>query len=182
MQLSIKLLQASAKIPVPKRDLVPGREDKLLIMIKKTLSFQTAIIILLAVLCGLVYNSISENGISLIYQPLKLESGSFLTSEQTKTLLNEGRTLFIDTRYKDEFDQGHLINAKNVPQNASRDEIMNFFESIPKDQQMVIYCSNPACNSSRRLAGFLTYLGYEKVLIYLEGFQEWEKMGYPTEK
>jgi rhodanese-related sulfurtransferase len=147
----------------------------------KRLTIQIIIIIIISVFCGVIYNSISESGISLIYKPLKLESGSYLSIEQTMTLLNEGRTLFIDTRYKDEFEKGHLKNAYNVPANATREEIMNFFESIPKDQQIVTYCSSPACNSSRRLAGFLTYLGYTKVLIYLEGYKEWEAKNYPIE-
>ncbi len=147
----------------------------------KSLIFQTAIIIILSVLCGLIYNSISENGISLVYEPLNLESGSYLTIEQTLYLLTEGRTLFIDTRYEDEFEQAHIKNAKNLPGNATRQEILKFFESVPKDQQIVIYCSSPACNSSKRLAGFLTYLGYKKVLIYLEGFKEWETKNFLIE-
>jgi rhodanese-related sulfurtransferase len=147
----------------------------------KSLIFQTAIIIILSVICGLIYNSISKTGISIVYKPLNLESGSYLTIEQTLYLLTEGRTLFIDTRYEDEFEQAHIKNAKNLSGNATRQEIMKFFESVPKDQQIVIYCSSPACNSSKRLAGFLTYLGYKKVLIYLEGFKEWETKNFPIE-
>jgi len=148
----------------------------------KKLSLQTAIIVVISVLCGLIYNSISDTGISLIFEPLDLESGSYLTLEQTKILLNEGRSLFIDTRYKEEYEQGHLKTAKNLPANATREEMMNFFKAIPKDQQIVTYCSSPACNSSRRLAGFLTYLGYKKVLIYVEGLKEWEDHNFPIEK
>ncbi len=147
----------------------------------RSLIFQTAIIIILSVIRGLIYNSISKTGISIVYKPLNLESGSYLTIEQTLYLLTEGRTLFIDTRYEDEFEQAHIKNAKNLPGNATREEIMKFFESIPKDQQIVTYCSNLACNSSRRLAGFLTYLGYKKVLIYPEGFNEWETKNFPIE-
>ncbi len=147
----------------------------------KSLTFQTMVIVILSVLCGLIYNSISKTGISLVYKPLNLDSGSYLTIEQTMFLLTEGRALFIDTRYDDEFEQAHIKNAKNLPGNATRQEIMKFLESVPKDQQIVIYCSSPACNSSRRLAGFLTYLGYKKVLIYLEGFTEWETKNFPIE-
>ena len=147
----------------------------------KSLIFQTAIIIILSVICGLIYNSISKTGISIVNKSLNLESGSYLTIEQTLYLLTEGRTLFIDTRYEDEFEQAHIKNAKNLPGNATRQEILKFFESVPKDQQIVIYCSSPACNSSKRLAGFLTYLGYKKVLIYLEGFKEWETKNFPIE-
>jgi len=148
----------------------------------KRLTFQSILIVIISALCGLIYNSISGTGVSLIYKPLNLESGSYLTIEQTRTLLNEGRSIFIDTRYKNEFEQGHLKNAKNLPANTPREELMNYLKSVPKDQQIVIYCSNPDCNSSRRLAGFLTYLGYQKVFIYLEGFKEWETMNYPIEK
>ena len=98
------------------------------------------------------------------------------------TLLNEGRSLFIDTRYKYEFDKGHLKTAINLPANSPREKLMDYLKSIPKDQQIVAYCSSSACNSSRRLAGFLTYLGYTKVLIYLEGFKEWESRNLPIEK
>ena len=147
----------------------------------KSISFQTTFIIFLSALCGLIYNSVSESGISLIYEPLNLESGSFLTIEQTRTFLNDGRTLFVDTRYENEFKAGHLKNAKNMPGNANREEIMAFFDSVPKDQQIVVYCSSPACNSSRRLAGLLTYLGYKKVFIYLEGYMEWEAKDFPIE-
>ena len=148
----------------------------------KKLTFQTTVTVVISVLFGFIYNSISDNGISLIYEPLDLESGSYLTLEQTKTLLNEGRSLFIDTRYKEEFEQGHLKNAKNLPGRIPREELMDFLKSVPKDQQIVTYCSNTDCNSSRRLAGFLTYLGYTKVLIYMEGFQEWKANNYPIEK
>jgi len=148
----------------------------------KIILFQTVIIIIISVFCGLVYNSISENGISLIYEPLDLESGSFLTIEQTYILLSEGQTVFIDTRYKDEYERGHIKNALNLPGYTAREELMNFLESVPKDQQIVTYCSSPACNSSRRLAGFLTYLGYKKVLIYLDGYDEWKAKDLPIEK
>ena len=148
----------------------------------KELTLQTIIIVVVSGLCGFIYNSISTNGVALIYKPLNLESGSFLSIEQTMTLLNEGRSLFIDTRYKEEFEQGHLKNAKNLPANSTREQMMAFFESVQKDKQIVTYCSSPACNSSRRLAGFLTYLGYTKVLIYLEGFKEWEAHNFPIEK
>ena len=148
----------------------------------KSIGFQIFSITFVSTLCGLIYNAVSDNGISLNYKPLDLETGSYLTLEQTRTLLNEGRTLFIDTRYKNEYEQGHIKGAKNVPGNASREEILAFFESIPKDQQIVTYCSRAECNTSRRAAGFLTYLGYTKVMIYVEGFSEWEANDYPIEK
>jgi rhodanese-related sulfurtransferase len=145
----------------------------------KRKALQITVIICLSIICGLTYNALSNSRIPLIYEPLNLQSGAILTIEQTARLLTEGQTLFVDTRYKDEFEQGHLKNAINLPANATRDQILSFFEDIPKGQQIVIYCSSPSCNSSRRLAGFLTYLGYTKVFIYLAGYEEWEANDYP---
>ena len=145
------------------------------------LSLQTLIIVLISIICGYIYNSLSDNSIPLIYEPLSLESGSFLTLEQTYQLLTEGQTVFIDARHKDEFESGHIKNAINIPRGTGREELMKLLEPIPKDKQIVTYCSSLACNSSRALAGLLTYFGYTKVFIYLEGFKEWETKQYPIE-
>ena len=147
----------------------------------KHLILKATIIVIVSVLCGLIYNSVSESGIALIHESLNLKSGSYLTIEQTKMLLNDGRTLFIDTRYKNEFEKGHLKNAKNISPDTNREDIMAFIETIPKDQQIVVYCSSSACNSSRRFASFLIYLGYKNVYAYLGGYREWKMKQYPVE-
>lgn len=148
----------------------------------KKLSLHVLIIIIISIVCGYIYNSLSDNKIPLIYEPLNLESGSYLTIEQAYQLLTEGQTVFINARHQKDFERGHIKNAINLPRGTVREEIMKFLEPIPKDQQIVTYCDSPACDSSRRLAGLLTYLGYTKVFIYLEGLKEWEAHHYPVEK
>jgi rhodanese-related sulfurtransferase len=148
----------------------------------KKLIFQILVISFISILSGVLFNSLSANGIPLLYKSPDLESGSRLTSEQTYQLYRDGRALFIDTRYGEEYETGHIKNAVNLPVNSSRDEIMVFLKPLPKDRIIVTYCSSPSCNWSRRLAGFLSYRGYEKVYVFLAGFEEWEKKDYPIDR
>ncbi len=151
-------------------------------MTMKKLILQILIIFVISILSGLLFNSLSANGIPLLYKSPDLKSGTRLTPEQTYQLYRDGRAIFIDTRYREEFESGHIRNAVNLPANSSRDEIMVFLKPIQKNKIIVTYCSSPYCNSSRRLAGFLSYRGYEMVYVFLAGFEEWEKKGYPMDR
>jgi rhodanese-related sulfurtransferase len=148
----------------------------------KKLIFQILVISFISILCGILFNAFSANGIPWLYRSPDLESGTRLTPEQTIQLYRDGRALFIDTRYREEYESGHIKNAVNLPANSSRDEIMVFLKPIEKNKIIVTYCSSPSCNSSRRLAGFLSYRGYETVYVFLAGFEEWEKKGYPMDR
>ena len=149
---------------------------------KKNLLFQIIIIISLSIASGFLYNLFSDNNIDLIYKPLELKPGSQLTSDETYRLLRESQTLFIDTRYKLQFHVSRIPGAINIPSNLSRDKLMVELESISKNQMIVIYCSSKTCPTAKRLAGLMTYLGYERAHVYLAGFDEWLEKDYPIER
>jgi len=148
---------------------------------KKNLLFQIFIIICLSVASGFLFNLVSSNSISLIYKPLDVKPGSHLTIKETYRLLREGQALFIDTRYKLEFNISHIPGAVNIPSKLSRDKVMTSLDSFRKDHMIVVYCSNESCPTARRLAGLMTYLGFEHVHVYLAGFEEWKEKDYPVE-
>jgi len=149
---------------------------------KKNLKFQILIILLVTFGSGLLFNLISDNGIDLLYQPQEIKAGSHLSAEETYRVLREGRALFIDARYKKEFDTSHIPGSINISANLPRDAMMEVLEPIPKDELIVIYCSSASCQSARRLAGLMTYLGYERVHVFLAGYTTWLQKGYPVEK
>lgn len=148
----------------------------------KNTYLRVIIIIIVSALSALVYNSLSARGINLIYKPVKLEPGANLIVEQAYQLLMQGNVLFIDTRYTEEYYEGHIPGAVNLPANASRDQMMDFLDTVNKEQIIVTYCSNPLCNSSQRLAGYLSYLGYQNAHIFYGGYEEWVEKKYPVQK
>lgn len=148
----------------------------------KNIWAQILIILVITVSSGLIYNLFSGQGIDILYSPLEINAGANLNAEQTYRLLREGQTLFIDARYQKEFAESHIPGAINIPANLSRDRLMSELESISKNRKIVVYCDSDKCQASRRLAGLMTYLGYERIYVYLPGFQEWQVKNYPVEK
>ena len=149
---------------------------------KKNLWFQILIILSVTIGSGFLFNLFSDQGIDLLYQPLELKTGAHLSAEETYRILREDRALFIDSRYKKEFDISHIPCSINIQANLPRDAIMEILEPIPLNETIIVYCSSASCQSARRLAGLMTYLGYERVHIYLAGYLVWLEKQYPVEK
>jgi rhodanese-related sulfurtransferase len=147
----------------------------------KKILLQLIIIIIVSAFSAVLFNAISGSGIDLIYQPAEFQEGAILTLEQAQRLYDQGNVLFIDARYPEEYNQAHIPGAVNLPANTSRDQMMNIMAPIAKDRPIVVYCSDPSCHASRRLAGFLKFIGYQHVHVYLNGFAEWQKHNLPQE-
>ena len=89
----------------------------LLSLILRKRGIQIIIIIFLAVVSGIIYNSFAEQKLALIYYPPKFKAGTELTTDQAYKLFRDGRALFIDTRYKDEYDNVHIKTQLIFPIN-----------------------------------------------------------------
>lgn len=78
------------------------------------------------------------------------------------------------------FEDAHLPGAKNLPHDRV-DELAPIL--LPdKTATIVVYCSNTACQNSVVASRRLVELGYENVLEYVEGKQDWIEAGYPVER
>ena len=85
--------------------------------------------------------------------------------------------VFIDTRDKHSWDQGHAVGAVHLPK-------ADMPTAVPRDYPtgttFVVYCWGPGCNGATRAALILTSLGYAaKVMI--GGFEYWAREGLPVE-
>lgn len=77
------------------------------------------------------------------------------------------------------FEETHLPGAINIP-HTEVDELAP--RLLPdRSAQIVVYCSNRACQNSPRAARRLDALGYENIYDYEEGKQDWIEAGLPTE-
>ncbi len=113
------------------------------------------------------------------YQPVNIPV------EAAKQLFDEG-VLFVDGRIPEEFQQGHIKGAMNIDYKIFKDktaeEKQTEMKNINKEQLMVSYCGSDSCEISIDNAYELAKAGYNDVKIYLGGYKEWNKLGYPTEK
>jgi rhodanese-related sulfurtransferase len=73
------------------------------------------------------------------------------------------------------------FKAKRIPGSehfSSTDELV---DAIRPDEDVVVYCSNPACRSSQKLYKELVDRGYKNVRRFEDGLLGWDDAGYPFE-
>ncbi|MBA3388841.1 MAG: rhodanese-like domain-containing protein [Rubrobacter sp.] len=103
-----------------------------------------------------------------------------ITREELKSKLDRGESMvLVETLGPRYYEDAHLPGAINIP-HTEVDELAP--RMLPdKSAQVVVYCSNRACQNSPQAARKLAALGYETVYDYDAGKQDWIEAGLPTE-
>ena len=105
------------------------------------------------------------------------------TSSETPTVslreaaeLLAGDALFLDVREQGEWDLGHVPEALHIPLGVLEDRVTD--ELPDREREVVVYCAH----GRRSLAALATLraFGYERSRHLSDGFEEWEKSGYPV--
>lgn len=89
------------------------------------------------------------------------------------------KVLFIDARNQDEYQEGHIAGAINIPY-FSVDEFIGRLAGIDKSKPLVTYCEGADCDMSIRLGDELFDRGYKKVFVFFGGWEDWRKADYPV--
>ncbi len=105
------------------------------------------------------------------------------TSSETPTVslreaadLLAGEALFLDVREQGEWDLGHVPDALHIPLGLLEDRAA---DKLPdRERDIVVYCAH----GRRSLAALATLraLGYGRSRHLSDGFEEWEKSGFPV--
>ena len=89
-----------------------------------------------------------------------------------------GRTTIIDIRDTDDFEDGHIAGAINIPRDVLEGRIL---ELVPdKTAKVVVYCTSD--KRSPVATRFIMDLGYINALDMKGGFDAWQGAKYPVEK
>jgi ArsR family transcriptional regulator len=88
--------------------------------------------------------------------------------------LRSGTATVLDVRPEDEFKQGHLPDALNIPLS----QLERRLAELPTDQEIVAYCRGPWCVLSFEAVALLRERGY-RVRRLEDGFPEWKTAGLP---
>ena len=104
-----------------------------------------------------------------------------ITREELRARLDGGEeVIIVETLGPKYYEDAHLPGAINIP-HTEVDELAP--RLLPdKSAEVVVYCSNRACQNSPQAARRLAALGYENVYDYEEGKQDWISAGLPIER
>ncbi len=153
---------------------------------------QVISIIIVSSIFGVGYNAVRTESLSLLYQkPVErtveevdsllsettiLSAPEYINLESAKEMYDR-EIIFIDARDEEEFAEGHIKGAILAP---STPELVQLFPD--RSSAIVTYCSGGDCDVSQELAEELMYdWEYERIFVYLGGWPEWKRAGYPVE-
>ena len=116
---------------------------------------------------------------AVMFYELKLRSGgaTHVSAADAVRLINKG-ALVIDVRKPEEFQAGHIVNARNVPlERVQKDE-----DAISKQKSKILLavCADGA--TAGRAAGHLRKTGYENAFSLKGGLAGWRADNLPLVK
>ena len=99
-----------------------------------------------------------------------------------KDIYDTGKAVFVDARSYEAFIDGHIKGAVSIPTNQFFEFMDHFKTEYPSNTAVITYCSGRECNDSHELAQYLIGEGYANVKVFIDGYQGWERKGYPVEQ
>jgi rhodanese-related sulfurtransferase len=162
-------------------ELTPSYRD----LIKRINTAEILVIIGVSCCVGVMFNFFWINRVPLI-TPSKAELYALknipsITLEKTKEIFDSGGTLFLDARRAADYDNKHIKGAVNLPVSHFELYYPKVMKNIEKDADIVVYCEGEECGASLHLSEELIKLKYSKVQVFLGGWVQWNKAGYPSE-
>ncbi len=88
---------------------------------------------------------------------------------------------FIDARSPEEFSEGHISGAVNIPFYGS-ENYLKVINRLDKNKVVVTYCSGADCDISTLSGDELFKMGFKKVYVFVGGYEEWRKNNFPVTK
>ncbi len=102
-------------------------------------------------------------------------AGSALSVGQATRLQNDGDALFLDVRDNQQFKNGHLIDAKNIPIKGLADKSSEL--SKYKQKPIIVYCENGM--RAGKACSVLRKAGFTDLYTLNGGIAAWEKANLP---
>jgi rhodanese-related sulfurtransferase len=109
---------------------------------------------------------------------LRNQGATHVTAADAVRLINKG-ALVIDVRKPEEFAQGHIVNARNVPLERMQKEGDDAIKK-QKSKILLAVCADGA--TSGRAAGHLRKSGYENAFSLKGGLAGWRSDNLPLVK
>ncbi len=149
---------------------------------------QGGAILALASVIALSVNQFRPGGLPLVadWSPdaqLTLGSGDSLmiSLDEAGMLFFDRSALFLDARSSDEYAEGHIEGAVNLPWDEFDEHFAPVMADISPETPLITYCDGEGCALSKELAMTLLAKGYNNVRVLVNGWTLWQEKRLPVE-
>jgi rhodanese-related sulfurtransferase len=167
------------------RHLAALMKRKALSTIMKTTLKQIGMILLVSGFLALIANTVHPRRIPWIHDwSAHVESKARKAGVKVIPLsvALESKAQFIDVRATADFERGHIPDALSIPASELDQHFDQLLSLVSSDHELVIYCSNRECDDALVVAEELKRMGAEKLVIYIDGFDLWQRHGGAVER
>jgi rhodanese-related sulfurtransferase len=118
------------------------------------------------------------SGAMLLWPAVQGATAGGISTAGAVQLINRERAVVVDVSETEEFAQGHVGGAKNVPVGQLEQRLPEVVKN--KSLPLILVCPNGA-RATRALA-VAKKLGYEKAQVLAGGLKAWKEANLPVEK
>lgn len=104
---------------------------------------------------------------------------TFIALAEAEELFSKGEVIFIDSRSREKYVQGHVLGALNIAFEETGEGLSLAEIGLLPEKTLVVYCDGGACQASLGLAKWLHESGFKNIKVYSGGWAEWEQAGLP---
>ncbi|HPD60380.1 MAG TPA: rhodanese-like domain-containing protein [Thermodesulfobacteriota bacterium] len=156
------------------------------VMLKRSL-VECIGIFLFATSLAFLTNFFRSDGLPLIRPkllPVSAEDnqGNNISLQTLKEKFKQPGVIIFDARSPEEFAEGHIPGAKNLPYYEFAEKASGVLKNIPFDQEIIVYCEGLECSNAEDLSFLLKENGYTQVKIFEGGWEEWRENGMPVKR
>lgn len=108
--------------------------------------------------------------ISMLFGTAQDSAVKVLSVDEYKTQIGKGKIQLVDVRTPNEYNSGHIKNAKNIDFFAASFESQ--FEKLDKEKPLYIYCRSGA--RSKKASNKLADMGFTEIYDLKGGYQNWK--------
>jgi rhodanese-related sulfurtransferase len=109
--------------------------------------------------------------------------GTFLPKIKAKEVANlidmPGVTI-VDARKSNDYEFGHLPGAVSIPVDGDDAQCRSALIDKPEDSTIVVYSQTRYCSYGYIVAKRLKALGYHNIVVFRDGYAEWDKQQFAT--
>ena len=149
---------------------------------------QAGLIAVIAMALGFLSNQFRYNSLPLFgeWSPearltLRFGKDILIPLDEAKEKFFAGNAFFIDARPKDDYRNGHIQGAHNLPFEVFDQQAGEILINLPEDTLIITYCDGDKCTLSAELALKLKEIGYENVRVLFNGWTVWKNHQLPSQ-
>src|ERR1700761_305032 len=139
-----------------------------------SVSHVAGVVFVLLLIGFLIYRFIRQRAFIKEMRTARLEP------DELKTMLDSGQQVYIvDLRHPLDY----LPDPRTLPGAVlyTPDKLVEHTETIPRDRDVVLFCTCPSEATAAKMALTLRKIGVYRVRPLRGGFDEWKRLGYPLE-